>query len=235
MENEILKKLEESDQKIDEIYKSVEKTRKYFLWMLTQDQLKNIIFPVGGLEKPEVRKLAKKSDLITAEKKDSQGLCFLGKISIHGFLKRYIKEKKGNVVDENGNIVGSHSGATFITIGQRHGFEISEKVTDRKPYYVVSKDIKKNLLIVSHKKEEKKSFQKEVLIENINWVSGEPDFAKEYSARIRYRQTLQKCHIKLCQRGRLAIVFKNPQRAVSPGQSLVIYSKGSCLGGGIIV
>lgn len=214
--------------------KDKEKDQTYFLWTLTQDDLKNIIFPIGGFKKPEVRKLAKKFGLITAEKKDSQGLCFLGKISIRDFLKKYIKEKKGKVVDENGNTVGAHSGATFITIGQRHGFEINEKETDRKPYYVVAKDIKKNLLIVSHKKEEKKSFQKEILIDGVNWVSGALDFSGKYSARIRYRQPLEECRIKLCQRGRLTIVFKNPQRAVSPGQSLVIYSNGACLGGGII-
>lgn len=216
------------------ISKDKEKDQTYFLWTLTQKELKNVIFPIGGFKKPKVRKLAKKYGLSTAEKKDSQGLCFLGKISIRDFLKKYIKENKGKVVDENGNIVGSHSGATFITIGQRHGFEITEKATDRKPYYVVEKDIKKNLLVVSHKKEEKESFQKEVVIEGVSWTSGKPDFSKEYSARIRYRQPLQKCHIKLCQRGRLTIVFKKPQRAVSPGQSLVVYSKGACLGGGII-
>ncbi|MCR4283844.1 MAG: tRNA 2-thiouridine(34) synthase MnmA [Parcubacteria group bacterium] len=216
------------------VSKDKEKDQTYFLWTLTQKELKNVIFPVGGIKKPEVRKLAKKFGLVTAEKKDSQGLCFLGKISIRDFLKKYIKEKKGKVIDENGNIVGAHSGATFLTIGQRHGFEVTEDGTDRKPYYVVAKDIKKNLLIVSHKKEEKESFQKEVLIEVINWISDSPDFSREYSARIRYRQHLQKCRIKLCQRGRLTIVFKNPQRAVSPGQSLVIYDKGVCLGGGII-
>jgi len=211
-----------------------EKDQTYFLWTLTQKELKNVIFPIGGFKKPEVRKLAKKFGLITAEKKDSQGLCFLGKISIRDFLKKYIKEKKGKVVDENGNVVGSHCGVTFLTIGQRHGFEITESGTDRNPYYVVAKDIKKNLLIVSHKKEEKGSFQKEVLVEAVSWTSVKPDFTKEYSARIRYRQPLEKCRLKDAGKGRVKVIFKKPQRAVSSGQSLVIYSKGVCLGGGII-
>jgi len=211
-----------------------EKDQTYFLWTLTQKELKNVIFPIGGFKKPEGRKLAKKFGLITAEKKDSQGLCFLGKISIRDFLKKYIKEKKGKVVDENGNVVGSHCGVTFLTIGQRHGFEITESGTDRNPYYVVAKDIKKNLLIVSHKKEEKGSFQKEVLVEAVSWTSVKPDFTKEYSARIRYRQPLEKCRLKDAGKGRVKVIFKKPQRAVSSGQSLVIYSKGVCLGGGII-
>ena len=237
---------EASEFKIFSLYagKDKEKDQTYFLWTLTQKDLKNIIFPVGGLKKPEVRKLARKFGLITAEKKESQGLCFLGKISVRDFLKKYIKEKRGKVLDEDGNVVGAHNGVVFLTIGQRHGFEITEKGTARKPYYVVGKDIKKNLLIVSHKKEEKKSFQKEILIEKVNWISDNLNLSvgcpsgcsasKLYGARIRYRQPLQKCRIKLCQRGRLTIVFKNPQRAVSSGQSLVIYSKGVCLGGGII-
>ncbi|PJE73952.1 MAG: tRNA 2-thiouridine(34) synthase MnmA [Candidatus Terrybacteria bacterium CG10_big_fil_rev_8_21_14_0_10_41_10] len=214
--------------------KDKEKDQTYFLWTLTQDDLKNIIFPIDGFKKSEVRKLAKKFGLITAEKKDSQGLCFLGKISVRDFLKKYIKEKKGKVVDENGNTVGSHNGATFITIGQRHGFEITEKGTERKPYYVVAKDIKKNLLIVSHKKEEKESFKKEVLIEKVNWISGEPDFSKKYGARIRYRQVLEKCHLEYIGKSKIKIVFNRPQRAVSSGQSLVIYDNGVCLGGGIM-
>jgi len=214
--------------------KDKEKDQTYFLWTLTQKELKNVIFPVGGLEKPEVRKLAKKFGLITAEKKDSQGLCFLGKISTRDFLKRYIKEKRGEVVDENGNVVGSHNGVTFLTIGQRHGFEITEKGTGRQPYYVVGKYIKKNLLVVSHKKEERESFQKEVVIETVSWTSGKPDFVKEYSARIRYRQALEKCRLEDAGKGKIKVIFKKPQRAVSSGQSLVIYSKGVCLGGGII-
>ncbi len=214
--------------------KDKNKDQTYFLWTLTQKKLKNIIFPIGGLEKPEVRKLAKKFGLITADKKDSQGLCFVGKVSVSGFLKRYIKEKKGKVLDESGNIVGTHSGVTFLTIGQRHGFEITEKNTERKPYYVVRKDIKKNIIVVSNKKKEKESFQKEILISQVSWVNSEPDFTKAYSARIRYRQPLEKCQLKKAGKGQINVIFKKPQRAVSPGQSLVIYSKGACLGGGII-
>jgi len=163
--------------------KDKNKDQSYFLWTLKNNQLNHILFPVGDLQKSEVRKLAKKYDLHTAQKKESQGLCFMGKVNVSDFLKRYIKEKKGRVVNEKGETVGSHNGVTFITLGQRHGFEITEKNTERKPYYVVSKNIKKNLLIVSHKKEVKKSAKNEIVIKNINWISDKPDFKKKYSAK----------------------------------------------------
>jgi tRNA-specific 2-thiouridylase len=120
------------------------KDQSYFLWTLTKEQLSKIIFPVGDLQKSEVRKLAKKFNLPTAEKKDSQGVCFLGALDMKDFLKHYIKEKAGKVLNEEGKVIGRHDGAVFFTLGERHGFEILKKGTNESRYYVIAKDSTKN-------------------------------------------------------------------------------------------
>lgn len=213
------------------------KDQSYFLWTLTQDQLKHILFPVGHLEKPKVRKLAKKYDLLTAEKKDSQGLCFVGMVEMKDFLKRFLPEKRGDVLNENGEVIGYHDGAFYYTFGQRHGFVITEKTSEDKPYFVIDKNIEKNTIIVSEKLREKNIFdKKEIEIENINWVSGNvPDLDKKYQAKIRYRQPLQSCKIyRNPVSGIFGVVFDEPQKSVSSGQSVVFYDGEVCLGGGII-
>ncbi len=218
------------------------KDQSYFLWMLTQEQLRHIMFPVGDLEKPEVRKIAKKFDLLTAEKKDSQGLCFVGMVEMRDFLKKFIPEKRGNVLDEDGKIIGYHDGAYYYTLGQRHGFVITEKSPDDRPRFVVKKDIKNNTITVSEKTNDdidvrRMSDKKEISLEKVNWISGnEPDFDKIYEARIRYRQPLQKCKIsKSVTDDSYIIIFDEFQKSVSSGQSVVIYDGDECLGGGIIV
>jgi len=213
------------------------KDQSYFLWTLGQEQLKYILFPVGHLEKPEVRKIAKKDDLLTAEKKDSQGLCFVGMVEMKDFLKRFLPEEKGDILDEEGKVIGEHDGAHYFTIGQRHGFLVTEKTPEDKPYFVVSKDVVKNTIIVSQKLQKKDSFdRKEIIIKNISWISGEnPNFDKKYQARIRYRQILQTCKIDSTpSTDNLKVIFDEPQKAVSEGQSLVIYDGEECLGGGVI-
>ena len=213
-----------------------EKDQTYFLWTLTQRELSRTLFPVGDLQKSEVRTLAKKSDLPNAEKKDSQGLCFMGKIDVKEFLKHYIKERSGKVLNEDGEIIGEHEGATFYTMGERHGFKITTKGTNDSPYYVVAKDIKKNTLTVSNKKEGEGDSKKEIMIKNVNWNQGVvPDLTKKYSARIRYRQELQSCKMTKISKDNYKIIFANPQDAVASGQSTVIYDDDVCLGGGIIV
>jgi tRNA-specific 2-thiouridylase len=219
------------------------KDQSYFLWTLTQKQLSQTLFPVGDLEKPEVRKLAKKFDLDNATKKDSQGVCFIGKVEMTDFLKKYIKPKKGKILNEKGEIIGNHDGIYYYTLGQRHGLEIIKKTADEKRYFIVKKDFKNNTLTVSNNpiREEEISNQ-EIKLKNVNWISSRaPDLKKEYSARIRYRQPLEKCHLDY-QGKTLVVKFKNPQKAPTPGQSVVIYDtrplNGSdkvCLGGGIIV
>ncbi len=212
-----------------------QKDQTYFLWTLTQRELAKTLFPIGNLEKSEVRKLAKKFDLPNAEKKDSQGLCFMGKIDVKEFLKHYIKEKPGKVLNEASEIIGEHEGATFYTLGERHGFKITKKGSNDLPYYIVGKDIAKNILIVSDKKYEGEILKKEIQIEKVNWNQGEePSLKKKFQARIRYRQELENCKIEKVAKDSYKIIFDKGQTAPASGQSVVIYDKDVCLGGGII-
>ncbi len=214
--------------------KDTNKDQSYFLWTLTQKQLAKTLFPIGDIDKPEVRKLAEKFGLATAVKKDSQGLCFIGKIDMKDFLKNYIKEKKGNVLNEKGEIIGEHDGAFYLTIGQRHGFRILEKTPSDAPYYIVEKNVMKNIIIVSQNpKKISGQASKIVKLKNVSWTAGEPKLSKKYSARIRYRAPLEACRIKKSS-GNFELHFKNPQKAVTEGQSAVMYDKEICLGGGII-
>ncbi len=211
------------------------KDQSYFLWTLTQKELSQILFPVGNIEKPEVRKIADKYDLSTAIKKDSQGLCFIGKVDMKDFLKNYIKEEKGNVLNEAGEIIGEHDGAFYLTIGQRHGFRISEKTPNDTPYYVTGKDIEENTITVSQNSVLENSESKVVKLEKINWTLDViPDSSKKYSARIRYRQPLEECEIKKSGKN-FELHFTNSQKAITSGQSAVIYDGEVCLGGGIIM
>lgn len=214
------------------------KDQSYFLWTLTQKQLSKTIFPVGHLEKNEVRKLAERFGLPTAGKKDSQGLCFLGKIDTKEFLKRYIKTKRGKILNEAGEIIGEHDGAAFYSIGERHGFSITEKSSKNNPYYVVGKNMTENTLTVSHNKSEEISKKKEIKIKDVNWISGKiPDLNKKYSARIRYREELKLCTLSEAssRTKKATAIFDIPEEFVASGQSLVIYDGEVCLGGGIII
>lgn len=210
-----------------------EKNQSYFLWTLKQEQLEHIIFPVGGMLKTDVRKKAADLELETATKKDSQGLCFIGKVDMKEFLRRYIDTKKGDVVNETGEIVGEHDGSVLYTIGQRQGFTISEKTTDRKPYYVVAKNIDKNELIVSHNPKESIKSPKEVMLEKESFVSGKRPEEGTYGARIRYRQQMQNVEVRISD-DQLHVVFDERQEGLSSGQSLVLYKGDVCLGGGVI-
>ncbi len=210
------------------------KDQSYFLWTLTQKQLSKTLFPVGDIEKPEVRKIADKYGLSTAIKKDSQGLCFIGKIDIKDFLKNFIKEKAGDVLNEKGEIIGKHDGVFYLTVGQRHGFEITEKTPDDGPYYILSKNISENTIVVSQKNISENDESKIVHLEKVSWTQGlEPDLSKKYSARLRYRQPLEECKIVKIE-SEYELHFVNPQKAITAGQSAVIYEGDICLGGGII-
>jgi len=215
------------------------KDQSYFLWNIRREQLPHIIFPIGDIEKPEVRKLAKKFKLPNADKKDSQGLCFIGKVDIKEFLSHYMEPKRGDVLDEHSKVIGHHDGAFFLTIGERHGFVIDAKTTHDKPYYIISKDIGKNTIIVSNK--DPQGFLAEaktsVNIEKTNWMSGTPETGKKYSSRARYRQPPESLvFTSINEKKRTAeIEFDKPQNSLTPGQSLVVYDGDVCLGGGIIL
>ena len=214
--------------------KDTNKDQSYFLWTLTQKQLERTLFPVGALEKGEVRKHAERFGLVTADKKDSQGLCFLGHVDIREFLKHYIEVEPGDVLDTDGNVVGGHEGALLYTIGQRHGFTVHAQHADESPKYVVSKDITQNTLTIAPEYKEQDSFGvRKIALENTNWVVKPP--RGECEGRVRYRQPLQSCRIVETQMSNAKVLFDEPQHGVALGQSVVLYKDGECLGGGIII
>jgi tRNA-specific 2-thiouridylase len=217
--------------------KDKNKDQSYFLWTLTQKQLSKTLFPVGDIEKPEVRKLAKKFGLPTATKKDSQGICFIGKVEMADFLKEFIPTKKGNILNEKGDIVGTHDGVYYYTLGQRHGFQITQKTANDDRYFVVGKDLKRNVLIVSHKCQGSTLTleNNEIKLKDVNWILGvPPSEEKVYQGRIRYRGALDDCQIKSLKNNKCQILFKHEQNAPASGQSIVLYDGEICLGGGII-
>ena len=214
--------------------KDKDKDQTYFLAMLSQKQLSKSIFPLGDLKKPQVRRLAKKFNLLTADKKDSQGVCFLGeKVKLNDFLEKYIEKEEGNLLDEKGVVIGKHRGVSFYTIGQRYGFEIDPKFksTNQKKLFVIKKDAKNNTVTVSEKHLE----QKRIIIKNINLISNEISFQEVYQGRIRYRGELINVKVKLLPQGRLELNFDRAHRAVSSGQFVVFYDGDVCVGGGEII
>jgi tRNA-specific 2-thiouridylase len=210
------------------------KDQSYFLWTLKQEQLERILFPVGELKKAEVRQLAKKFNLPVADKKDSQGICFLGAVDLKEFLKHYIKEKKGKVLSTEGEVIGHHDGVVFHTLGERHGFTITKKGPNDNRYYIVSKDIKKNILVVSQDRTiSRSSVFKDYKIENTNWISGVPEEKKQYTAQIRYHGEFFQCEVKISGKTTAEVIFDTPV-LVASGQSIVIYDNDVCLGGGVV-
>jgi tRNA-specific 2-thiouridylase len=210
------------------------KDQSYFLWQLEQSQLQHCLFPVGDYKKSEVRKMAKKFDLHTSEKKDSQGICFVGKVGMKEFLKKYIKEKRGDVLNMRGQIIGYHDGAFFLTIGQRRGFTIMSKGDSDEPYYVIGKNIKDNTITVAPQKTKKQKNKKTIILNKVNWINEKPTEGKKYQARFRHLQSLLHCYIVTLSGKNCQIVFAKPQEGIAAGQSLVIYDGQKCLGGGII-
>jgi len=218
--------------------KDREKDQSYFLWQLSQNQLRRIIFPLGGLTKREVVSFAKKLKLPVLNIKESQEICFI-KTTINDFLKRYLKGvKRGKITDPKGKILGIHGGLPFYTIGQRKGIRLAGG-----PFYVLGKDQKRNILIVT--KKEKDLNKKELTARDVNWISGkEPRLRQGYGgqvklrlkikAKIRYRQKLAPAVIRIADKKRIKVFFSKPQRAITPGQSVVFYKGEELLGGGII-
>jgi tRNA-specific 2-thiouridylase len=201
------------------------KDQTYFLYTLKKQQLSKILFPIGNLEKSEVRKLAKKFGLENAEKKDSQGVCFIGPLNMKKFLTSYIKPKQGNIVlIKNKKIIGTHDGVYYYTIGQRHGLDIKD---GGGPYFVVKKDIKKNIIFVGTKKD---LLGKSAKVINISWINKPGKFPAALDVQIRYRSKCVKA--VLDKSGNL--IFKKPQHSITSGQSAVFYCGKEILGGGII-
>lgn len=206
------------------------KDQTYFLHQLNQDQLACTLFPLGNYTKPQVRKLAKKFGLPTAEKEESMGICFVGEVPMKEFLAKEIKSKKGNIILSNGEVLGQHDGLPFYTIGQR---SVGVKTNANKPLFVVDKRADTNELIVGYE-DDPLLYKKESEISDMHWISGvEPKLPLSCKIRLRHRQSLQNATVHK-KDGKIIAQFSKPQRAVTPGQFAVMYKNGQCLGGGII-
>jgi tRNA-specific 2-thiouridylase len=219
-----------------ELHESVDKNKdqSYFLYTLGQEELSRTLFPVGSMTKPEVRKLAKEFGLPNAEKKDSQGLCFIGLVDMKEFLKHYVQTKKGDVLNTKGEIVGEHDGAIFFAIGQRHGFTILQKTSDDPRFFVISKNLNRNTITIADKKSEEEVYStKEIIIPDLHFITSPSKLPMETSVRIRYRQEKQTCTLSKSGDD-YRIIFGNSQSGISVGQSAVLYENDECLGGGII-
>ena len=224
------------------IARDTNKDQSYFLWALNQKQIAKSLFPLGDYLKPEVRKTAKKIGVSTAEKKDSQGVCFLGMVNIKEFLKKYIPEKVGDVLNLSGEKIGEHNGAWFYTIGQRSGvgnLKHQKGQKNHQPLYVVSKDIKKNILVVAEGGVNEELYKSEIFLDEVNFGGIYhsqilENLRMNVLARVRYRQPLFPAVLVKARMG-WKVEFSKPQRFVAPGQSAVVYfKKGEMLGGGII-
>jgi tRNA-specific 2-thiouridylase len=210
------------------------KDQVYFLWTLTQDDLEHVLFPIGHLNKTEVRKLALKYKLPTAVKKDSQGVCFLGPLDMKDFLKHYIEPKKGSVLNEKKEVIGSHDGSVFFTLGERHGFKLNKNTENDKPFYVVSKDIGNNTITVSSDIIEINKQNIKYNLINTNWINKLPELNKKYTCQIRYHGELIDCQFVSIEANKTVIKLEK-EVLVSPGQSIVVYDNNVCLGGGVVI
>ncbi len=206
------------------------KDQTYFLYRVTGEALGRTLFPIGEYTKSEVRKMAADRELLTAAKKDSQGICFVGQIGIREFLSQYVNSKLGDIIDKKtGVIIGQHDGAIFYTLGQRHGLDIGGGL----PYYVVGKDMDKNEVYVATDLNDENLWMNEILLTNVHWINEAP-IAGRYQIRVRHRASLNGASLNFD--GQKVIVKpENPERAVTSGQSVVIYDGEICLGGGIIL
>ena len=219
------------------------KDQSYFLHAVGGDKIAKTLFPVGELEKPVVRQIAEEHDLITANKKDSTGICFIGERRFKDFLQQYLPAQKGDIITDDGHIIGSHDGLMYYTLGQRGGIGIGG-VKDRpeEPWFVLAKDLANNQLIVGQGHEHMMMMSSELQAYKLDWVDALPPAdifnadGLRAMAKSRYRQPDQACHVfALNEKGlQVKVVFDEPQRAVTPGQSAVFYIDEVCLGGGVI-
>jgi tRNA-specific 2-thiouridylase len=208
------------------------KDQTYFLYRITSESLKRTLFPLGEFTKPEVRQMAAERGLYTAGKKDSQGICFVGKIGIRDFLAQYVDLKPGAVIDKlTGKTLGYHDGAIFYTLGQRHGLDVGGGL----PYYVVGKDMNKNEVYVTTDLNDGSLWRSGVDLASVHWIGRTPESGK-YTIRVRHRAPLIGAELSYgSDTASLHLELSDQQRAVAPGQSIVIYDGDECLGGGIII
>jgi len=210
------------------IGKDENKDQSYFLYRVKEAVLKKTIFPLGDFTKPQVRKMAEERNLATATKKESMGICFVGKVGIKEFLQQYVKTEDGDIIDQEGKKIGRHDGAIFYTIGQRHGLDVGGGL----PYYVTGKNMKTNTVYVTSQIDDAALWKKKLHLTDLHWINEAPQIEKTYMVRTRYRAPLVKAQFteKLTE-----LILDDPVRAVTPGQSVVIYENERVVGGGIII
>jgi tRNA-uridine 2-sulfurtransferase len=212
--------------------KDKNKDQSYFLYSVTEDALKKTLMPIGDYEKPKVRELAKKYGLATAEKKDSQGICFVGKVGIKDFLIHELgPQKSGKIINKNGKPLGEHDGAVFYTIGQRHGLNVGGGF----PYYVIGKDMAKNEVYVTTDLDDEELWSNELNLTSLHWINQPPEIGKKYRVRSRYRAPLVECEVTELGQSSTHLTLKDQIRAVTAGQSAVLYDGERVVGGGIVV
>jgi tRNA-specific 2-thiouridylase len=213
-----------------------DKDQSYFLHAVGHAELAKSLFPLGAMKKPEVRRLALQHDLATARKKDSTGICFIGERRFSDFLQQYLPAQPGEIHSLDGELVGVHQGLMYHTIGQRQGLRIGGRAQrPEKPWYVVDKDLDHNVLLVAQGNDHPALFKTHLYARNIFWVAGEePSLPLHCTAKVRYRQQDQSCILTHCTQHGYRVDFATPQRAITPGQSVVFYLDERCLGGGVI-
>ena len=210
------------------------KDQTYFLNQLSQSQLDKVLFPLGKLDKSEVRRIAEENGLATATKKDSTGICFIGERNFRNFLQTYIPNQKGKIMTYDGKVLGEHLGLMYYTIGQRRGLGIGGQQGDEgSRWFVIEKDLKNNILYVAHGAEDR-LYSKGLLMKECNWIPCAPKTADfECTAKFRYRQPEQKCTVHIRTDG-IEVEFAERQRAITEGQFAVFYDGDKCIGGGVI-
>ncbi|MGY0559451.1 tRNA 2-thiouridine(34) synthase MnmA [Luteimonas sp. A277] len=212
------------------------KDQSYFLHQLGQEQLAATVFPLGELVKANVRTMAREAGLPTAEKKDSTGICFIGERDFREFLGRYLPAQAGEIRTPAGQVLGEHPGVFYYTLGQRGGLNLGGvRGFAPAPWYVVGKDVASNVLYVDQGGDSHWLMSTTTWTELAHWIAGAPPAATfECLAQTRYRQPPEPCRVQVSDDGRLEVTFQRPQRAVTPGQSLVLYDGDVCLGGAVI-
>ncbi len=212
------------------------KDQSYFLHALSEDQLAKSLFPLGELTKPEVRALASQAGFPNHAKKDSTGICFIGERNFRQFLSEYVPAQPGNIETLAGTRIGQHTGLMFYTIGQRQGLHIGGRHDALEaPWFVAAKDMMRNVLIVVQGTDHPALFADSLIVDDLHWINlPAPTLPLSVQAKTRYRQADQACIIDKMEDGRYRVDFVTPQRAITPGQSVVFYQGEQCLGGGVI-
>lgn len=212
------------------------KDQSYFLHALGQSQIEKSLFPLGELEKPQVRKIAKAQGFINHEKKDSTGICFIGERKFKDFLSEYLLAQSGKIETTDGEVIGDHDGLMYYTLGQRQGLHIGgRRDASEEPWYVLRKDVARNVLIVGQGQNHPMLYAQGLICKEVNWIAGlEPDMPLVCSAKARYRQQDQACQVAKTDAQHYHVMFADKQRAITPGQSVVFYQGDVCLGGGVI-